>query len=208
MTRPIRSRGLLKTARRLADQDGPGRPPLSDLRRATSTAYYALFHAISQDGARDFFLQSNPDGSVIYPRDKEVAEVARWYSHTGILKASRAVTTAASSKKLDQIGKQDQPSVNVLRRSGGRGVPPQLLLVADAFQSLQDARHSADYDGNYDPVRWVTISFIDDAEEAVKATESLWRARSSPKSHARERHNSYLLFLRLALLFSGPPKTR
>jgi uncharacterized protein (UPF0332 family) len=41
---------LLKTARKLAVAS-PKRPKQADLRRAVSTAYYALFHAIAEDGA-------------------------------------------------------------------------------------------------------------------------------------------------------------
>lgn len=42
--------GLLGTARRLA-QASPRRPRQSDLKRAISTAYYALFHAMARSNA-------------------------------------------------------------------------------------------------------------------------------------------------------------
>ena len=44
------SRELIATARRLAKMS-PRRPRQSDLKRAISTAYYALFHAIAGDSA-------------------------------------------------------------------------------------------------------------------------------------------------------------
>lgn len=47
--------GLIGTARRLAGSGVKGKPRQSDLRRAVSTAYYALFHALAKDGA-DLFV--------------------------------------------------------------------------------------------------------------------------------------------------------
>lgn len=44
------SRELLGTARRLA-KASVGRPRQSDLKRAISTAYHALFHEVARDGA-------------------------------------------------------------------------------------------------------------------------------------------------------------
>jgi uncharacterized protein (UPF0332 family) len=41
---------LVATARRLA-KASPGKPRQADLKRAISTAYYALFHAIARDAA-------------------------------------------------------------------------------------------------------------------------------------------------------------
>ena len=38
---------FIATARRLADTSRPGRPRETDLRRAISTAYYALFHCLA-----------------------------------------------------------------------------------------------------------------------------------------------------------------
>lgn len=108
-----------------------------------------------------------------------------------------------------------RPAVSDLRRatstsirSAGDGVPSQLVVVADAFQALQSARHSADYDANYDPVRAVTINHVQDAETALKAAYSLWRASTSPKPHRQAAHATYSGYLRLALLKSGGPKGR
>ncbi len=44
------SENLVATARRLA-RAGTGKPRQSDLRRAVSTAYYAVFHAVARDAA-------------------------------------------------------------------------------------------------------------------------------------------------------------
>ena len=42
---------LLATARELAGKRGSGRPRQSNLRRAASTTYYALFHCLARDTA-------------------------------------------------------------------------------------------------------------------------------------------------------------
>lgn len=96
----------------------------------------------------------------------------------------------------------------ILRATWSDTPSADLQFVADTFASLQDARHQADYDGNYDLTKQVTINHIDDAEAALKTMESLWKAASSKKPSRREAHTSYLTFLRLALLASGGPKKR
>lgn len=49
---------LLALARRLASAS-PGKPKQADLRRAVSTAYYALFHAFARNAA-DAFVGTSP----------------------------------------------------------------------------------------------------------------------------------------------------
>ena len=43
----MRDTDFIATARRLVEAIGPGRPRETDLRRAVSTAYYALFHCLA-----------------------------------------------------------------------------------------------------------------------------------------------------------------
>lgn len=200
MTRPIYGSRLLSTARKLAGVgSGAGRPAVSDLRRATSTAYYAVFHQIVRHSALDFLPSAT---------ENEVADLTRWYTHTGLIAASELVNDAAGPRALSGVGKNDRTAVMSIRSSAGGSVPRQPVVVADALQTLQAARHSADYDGNYDPVRAVTINHVQDAEAALKATWSLWRAGASPKPKRRSSHEAYRVFLRLALLKSGGPKGR
>lgn len=200
MTRPIYGSRLITTAERLAGVGaGRGRPALSDLRRATSTAYYALFHQLVRHGAFDFL----PDGG-----ESEVAEIARWYTHTGLLEAAGLVINAALPLPLASIKKANRTSVMAIRTAAGGTIHPDIVTVADAFQSLQQARHSADYDGNYDPVRAVTINHVQDAEAALKTTWSLWRAGWSKTPSRQSAHATYLTFLRLALLKTGGPRSR
>lgn len=201
MTSPIAAPGLLKTAHMLAGSNaGAGRPALSDLRRATSTAYYALFHQIVRHGCLDFL----PDAG-----EAEVAEVARWFSHIGIRRASAAVSLAASTRPLTHIPKDQRGPVIALRTTQGAGsFSSRALAVADAFQVLQDARHRADYDGTYDPYRAVTVNHVNAAEAAVQVTWWLWRSQWSTRTGRQTEFATYRCMLRLALIFSGGPRSR
>lgn len=203
MTRPIYASGLLRTAQTLSGVGaGRGRPALSDLRRSTSTAYYALFHQIIRHGAFDFLPAAS---------ESDAAHVSRWYTHTGVLSAAGLVIDAASTRPLGGISNANRTSVMALRAAAGShpaAFPSQLVTVADAFQSLQEARHEADYDGNYDPVRAVTVNHVQDADAAVRGTWSLWNASGSSKPARQQANAAYRTFLRLALVKSGGPKAR
>lgn len=198
MTRPIYGSQLITTAERLAGVNaGKGRPALSDLRRATSTAYYALFHQIIRHGAFEFLPEAGED---------EAADIARWFTHTGVFGAAGLVLAAASQKT--QFPKQDTVAIMSIRSSANGTMNDRLVTVADAFQSLQAARESADYDGNYDPVRAVTVNHVQDAQQALRDTRLLWAGRSDKWKRGTGIDPSYRTFLRLALLKSGGPRGR
>lgn len=200
MTRPIYGTRLLKTAQALGGiAAGRGRPALSDLRRATSTAYYAVFHQFIRHGAYDFLPEANED---------EAAHISRWYTHTGVLRASELVALAGTPTELARIKRGSRSGVIALRAAGGGSVPLSVLKIADAFRTLQEARHSADYDGNYDPVRSVTIGHITDAEQALGTMRYLWRSGSVQAPDRLREHAGYRTFLRLALLKSAGPQDR
>lgn len=140
--------------------------------------------------------------------EDEIADITRWFSHTGVLKASQLVVTAASRKSLTKITKDDRSAVMALRSACGhdQAFADDLVRVADSFITLQNARHDADYDGNYDPSRSVTLAHLDEAESAVKAASRLWNdTRGSRKKRA---HRAYCCFLELAMMKSGGPKGR
>ena len=54
---------LIKTARRLTETSGRGQPRQADLKRAVSTAYYALFHALCLTCADGFIGTKTADRS-------------------------------------------------------------------------------------------------------------------------------------------------
>ena len=122
---------MVRTASKLAGVGATaGRPALSDLRRATSTAYHAVFHQLVWHSASGFL----PSGS-----GDDKAEIARWYTHRGVLDAAGLVLDAASSTQLSSIGKHDRTSVMAIRTASDGPVDRGLVTVADAFQTLQAA---------------------------------------------------------------------
>ena len=201
MTRPIYGSRLIGTAKKLAGFGASqGRPALSDLRRATSTAYYALFHQLIRHGAFEFLPSAT---------EEEAADVARWFSHTGVFSAAGLVLAADTAKPIGQFGKHDRVAVTALRSAAGQDpLPTRVVTVADAFQSLQEARTAADYDGNYDPVRAVTINHVQDADQALGDCRLLWKGQVKRGARTTGVDATYRTFLRLALLKSGGPKGR
>lgn len=197
MTSPIWASDMLRTAEKLAGKDaGRGRPALCDLRRATSTAYYALFHQLTRHGA----LAAFPAAS-----EEEISAVARWYTHAGVRKAANWVVR---SQRSDEPPRAAKEAVKLLRTATDTPPPAQLALVATSFVELHDARHDADYSHEYDPVRYTTLDHVATADAAVRATWSMWRAQWSPRTNRVQLYDVYSRLLHLALLESGGSKVR
>ena len=99
------------------------KPKQANLRRAISTAYYALFHLLLADCA----LRMSPRTPAgLAPR------IARSLTHSEM----RDVCVAISSGNPASILLGPHPT----------GFSAELSVVAKAFVSLQEARHRADYD--------------------------------------------------------------
>lgn len=119
----LSSTGLLRAAGLLLPA-APGRPLDAALRRAVSTAYFALFTAVGDEVAR--------------PYHRETATAARRLVDHG---AARDVCSALVSHKR----------VNWL--PGKPACHSALAHFADCFVRLQVARLSADYDNSYEPTK-------------------------------------------------------
>lgn len=150
---------LLQQARWLA-QNEPKRPRQSSLRRAVSTAYYALFHLLVDESTRLLVSGKN--------RDALRGALARSYSHNAMKKAAQGFAGGTVHHTYAQT-------------LGGRRVPPKLRSIADAFIALQQARHEADYDVTK---RWTRL----EALEHISLTEQAFRdwavVRSIPEADA------------------------
>ena len=112
---------LREQARHLAQRERK-RPKQASLRRAVSTAYYALFHRLTFDAAR--FLIPGRQGALR-------AKVRRAFVHGDMKTVARAY--AAGSPPQPWSGLAAPPS-------------PELRRVAKLFVELQQKRHEADYD--------------------------------------------------------------
>ena len=152
----INSEHLLDQADRLVESPSGGAPRQTDLRRAISNAYYALFHALLCDAADDF-------AGVSRRQSPRYAMVYRSVSHKHL------------RNLCDDIVKSKLPQKYTLYAPAG-GFGPDILAVAAALADLQERRHMADYD----PLARITLS---DARLAVATSKAaLARLKTSNKN--------------------------
>jgi hypothetical protein len=110
---------FLETSRYLLRRNN-NRPTQGDLRRAISTAYYAIFHRLIEDATTS--CASAPGTADL---------VARVYSHSDMKNACRSVLKSPIPKPFDAFF----PS----------GLPLAVRATAKLFVVLQEVRHEADY---------------------------------------------------------------
>jgi len=139
----------------LAKRRGQGRPRQVDLRRAISAAYYALFHAVL-GAAADEFVGTSKRGSKIHTL------AYRSVDH----KRVKDICSQLDSGKLSDYAPPSGFTVNLLR-------------FAAVFKSLQEERHSADYDPEYGPTA------ADADAEIAAARKALERFRAAPAVQRR-----------------------
>ena len=111
----MRPDDLLRIAADLAE-GGAGRPRRTDLCRATSTAYYALFHCLARTCADMLAGRSGTNRSQ-----------SAWHQ------VYRALDHGEAKKRCEQN--------HIMRR-----FPAGIRDFAETFASLQSKRHLADYD--------------------------------------------------------------
>jgi len=127
---------LIKTAKKLVRGQG-GRPPQTDLRRAISTAYYALFHCVANAYA---------DG-LIGTHSKTRNNLAWKYSY-------RSVANSKVAQRCKRIDLMIQ-------------LPLAIQEFAELFIRLQSIRHDADYDPDVRFLRSEVIRGITHAEKVI-----------------------------------------
>jgi hypothetical protein len=157
---PIEPDKLLDVADRLAPaRPGPGRPAYAAHRRAVSTAYYAVFHAITGRVAETVFPDTDPAF-----RER----VRRWVNHGDI----RVVAQWVSQLQGTARG-SPPPHITALLAPPGRPalVDAGTILIADGFLELNDKRELADYDHQAVFTRPDTRGHIALARSVVTATE-------------------------------------
>ena len=103
-----------------------GRPRQVDIRRAISTAYYAIFHAIITAAADQFIGITNRDES-----------------RYGL--AYRSVDHGWLRKLCEEVQKSTL-STKFRRYAPATGFGANIAALAAAAEELQEKRHSADYD--------------------------------------------------------------
>lgn len=121
----IDPQSLVSTARLLLGETNKGAPNQTRLRRAVSTAYYALFHSILR-GAGDAFVGANQRATPRYET------MYRGFEH----RLMKEICIAVDKQTLNP---------KAARAMGSTQVSQEIRDVASAFVTLQDRRHWADY---------------------------------------------------------------
>jgi hypothetical protein len=147
-----------------ADQLAPprakrGRPAYTSHRRATSTAYYALFHAITSRVIESTFPAAP---------DEFKQRVRRWIAHRDIAEVCRWVLAVSGT-----TGYSLPKSIRALLAPAGAQprVDADTIAIADAFLELYEKRLEADYDHEAVFTRADTRGHIAVARQAVAVVE-------------------------------------
>ena len=140
---------LLQQARHLATYQGAS-VTQADLRRAVSTAYYALFHLLIEDAAQRWKGSS-----------AAITGLQRAFNHGQM----RIVSTKFSSPRWQDWHCATQT------------VPTALRRVAQSFAELQDERHTADYDNHEE---WTVSDVQELLDTAAAAFEDWQSVRTDP----------------------------
>lgn len=148
---------LRHQARHLATRE-PKRPRQASLRRAISTAYYALFHQLTYDASRFMISGTN--------RDALRQCLGRAFAHQIMKTVCKQFASGTCPTKL-QTALQAQ------------AIPSELKEVAQAFVDLQQARHEADYDTARRFTRAEANDLVDQCDQAFTNWQSVRNTSSA-----------------------------
>jgi len=137
---------LIGQARSLATLD-KGKPKQANLRRAVSSAYYAVFHLLVAEGAATIGSRLDAAGR---------AKVSRAFGHADMKEVCRAYAKAVSDVGF-------KPEIAPLLTFP---VEDGIREVSQVFVELQEARHSADYDVASKWTRLDVLALITSVEDA------------------------------------------
>lgn len=126
------------------------------LRRAVSSAYYALFHLLVRDASRSLTKASDTRLRLLLPRA---------FGHHEMAGACRTFSAAG---RMPGIIEAIYPGIVI---------PREISSVAQAFMDLQKARHDADYATHRSWTRMMALSEVERAEQAFLDWEKV-RPRS------------------------------
>jgi hypothetical protein len=150
---------LLVQARFLASLD-PHSPIQANLRRAVSSAYYAVFHLFSAEVAA-LVISSGPSG--LRKRTQ------RALTHNTMYKAAES---------FSQPGVRPRNLPADIDLSGP--VSLELTLIAKGFKQLQDERHAADYDVSRSFDRIEVLALVKTAEDIFADWDNEKKSGNAP----------------------------
>ena len=146
---------LLEQARHLANRELK-RPKQASLRRAVSTAYYALFHLLSIETAKN------------WNRPAQRFAFARMLGHGQMFKACEAT----GSELNKHFNGRPAPGGNL-------DVLKHLQLIAKTFAEMQEHRHNADYNGE---IGWSRTDVLEKIKSVETALRSWNEIRDEPEA--------------------------
>jgi len=146
---------LIAQARMLA-QCEPRRPRQATLRRTVSTAYYGIFHFLTEESTILLFGTGHGDDAF-----RKLA--ARSFDH------GKMKSLCKEFLKKEHLHSLLQP----FWQRFGIATNERIRLVADTFINLQDERHKADYDLTKSYSRQDALNAIMRAESALAAWRQL-----------------------------------
>ena len=140
---------LLEQAWHLAKREKK-KPRQASLRRAVSTAYYALFHLLIHEATLN------------WRRVDQRALLARFFEHGKMKRASKK-----QADDLKVFFKTNPPAGHRLDTA------QHLHLVADTLVEAQDQRHAADYDSAAIWARTDVVGLIERVDSAFKSWHAI-----------------------------------
>jgi uncharacterized protein (UPF0332 family) len=156
---------LLEQAERLVARPAGGQPRQADIRRAISTAYYAVFHA-ALTAVADEFIGATRRGTPAYGLAYRSID-HRWL------------------RDLCEDVKKPTPPAKYTPYLPAKGIGPNVIAFATELVALQEKRHAADYDA-------VLRFRRADAEAAIKSARAALRRLEKAPS---EKRNAFLTLL-------------
>jgi uncharacterized protein (UPF0332 family) len=155
------SSDLLKQARSLASQD-PNRSKDASVRRAISTAYYALFHFLIDEATRILIGTSL--------KDKPLRQLlSRCFQHQSMAKACKQIVDLANNR-TNPASAYGSFAPSLLKHA------KDLQVVAKTFTDRQGHRHLADYDLGTNHSRADALISVREVEEAMRAWNRIKKA--------------------------------
>jgi hypothetical protein len=142
--------GLLEQAQHLVKRE-PKRPKQASLRRAISTAYYALFHLLISEAVLNW-----------RPAEDRV-ELARMFEHTDM--------RSICANKRDDLNKEFKKK-KAGRPNQEEAVKRNLHRVVNTFVQMHEQRELADYDYSSNWTRTDVLPKVEGVAAAFKA----WKA--------------------------------
>ena len=133
---------LTDSARKLLGEGQKGPPKQSDLKRALSTAYYAMFHALCWNCADSFI------GKTKGPRSQPA-----WKQAYRAVEHGFAKNQCRNNSVMEKF-------------------PTGIQDFANQFVELQEKRHLADYDPNSKFTRYDVLTAIEAAVAAIEKLQA------------------------------------